>query len=689
MSFRIFPPIVEVYPNDALLFEALAEYPPPFWASAGPGVLQPDFSVRADTIAPTQANAGLSALDLVRGAGAIEWTLTQNCVPTGSGQFSVFAHFLIATGAGDTYEIRIKVSTIEVWHELSQIATLTHTAAVGDRFKIELANGFRLFVNDVLRNELTGVWTAISPPARYNAAVSGAMLSSPSIVPPFRLSGDWRLRRVNIAGSGPVFSIPHGTLTPTSPAGSQIKYSGGTVPGQYKLVAFLSSGQQRWFEDANLTGSTVTSSGGTWQFLGPGTVPVKQVGSGILAIFGPSAAAQHFYQMLGATDTLQINLDDNIIVHLFYPSTNPPQEMMVQFHVTDSTGWEHRAYWGANLIASGVNGTPSRWRIDNLPAADSWKRFEFPAKLLDLEGRVLDGLRFDLYDGEGAFDMVGRFPGKLQRAEATIVIPPLQILGELTRTFQPGQKARFQTNYDVAQTQPAVTWSVVSGGGSFSQGEFTAPTAPGTTIVRATASVGNQVADITINVPAVITPNFFAAAPLETIDWDTNIVSPAPTWTAVAVAGGSAGSINSTTGEWTAPSGVGQTVKITASNGTFSVTRDVLILEKFPFDNFALPLTVDYRKTVLISRAEDRTRTARVKDKDGKAFRSYEVRLTQRTVADLQAVIAFFDAHYPSKRFILEDKREGIRLIVYFDSDLRWEGNARCGIDISFRVIEA
>src|SRR5262249_54728261 len=148
---------------------------------------------------------------------------------------------------------------------------------------------------------------------------------------------------------------------------------------------------------------------------------------------------------------------------------------------------------------------------------------------------------------------------------------------------------------------------------SFNQKEFFTPSAPGTTVVRATS--GNQTADLTINVPAVITPNFFAIGPSETIDWNTNIVSP--TWTA------SAGSINSSTGVWTAPSGVGQTVIITATDGTNTVSVNVVIMDLFPFSDFALPFSWDRRKTVLISRAEDRSRTARVKDKDGLAFEAF------------------------------------------------------------------
>jgi hypothetical protein len=301
---------------------------------------------------------------------------------------------------------------------------------------------------------------------------------------------------------------------------------------------------------------------------------------------------------------------------------------------------------------------------------------EAPASLVDLEGRVLNGMSFRLFGGQCSFDQAGKFPGKLQTAEATITIPPLQILGDLMRTLQPGQKARFQTNYDAAQN-PLITWSVVSGGGSFSQGEFTAPATPGTTIVRATASVGNQVADLTINIPAVITPAIAAAAPGETITFNTNIASPV--WTA------SAGTIGAGTGVWTAPSLAGQTVRIQAGNAQ-TASIDVLILDLFPLNDPTLPVVWDRNLTALISMSEDRT--SRITREKAPPFDSYEIKFTQRMIADSNDVDAFFDAHGFGKPFILEDTVRGVRKIGWFDSPIRHEGNDECSIDLSFRFLE-
>jgi hypothetical protein len=156
-----------------------------------------------------------------------------------------------------------------------------------------------------------------------------------------------------------------------------------------------------------------------------------------------------------------------------------------------------------------------------LPATNQWVRLEVPASLVDLEGRVINGGAFYIFDGVCSFDASGKYPGRLQLAEAVINIPPLQTLGDPVRTFQPGQIARLQANYDDAQTLDLAAWSILSGLGTLNGNQFTAQTRPGTTVIRATS--GEQVADLTINVPAIITPNFGAAAPLEQIDWETNL----------------------------------------------------------------------------------------------------------------------------------------------------------------------
>ncbi len=269
----------------------------------------------------------------------------------------------------------------------------------------------------------------------------------------------------------------------------------------------------------------------------------------------------------------------------------------------------------------------------------------------------------------------------LQIATAQINIPPLSIISESVVTLQPSQKVRFPTTYDGAQTS-LVTWSVVSGAGSFSLGEFTAGTAPGTSVIRATS--GSQFQDLTIVVPPVITSNFAAAQPGEVITFSTNI--PTATWSASCGTASGSGA----TFLWTAPSQAGVTCKVTATGSGFTKIVDMPVLKLFPYDPNAI-IPWDRRKTVLVSRAEDRTRLTRVKDKLGLGYESYELTFNNRDLTELQAAHAFWEEHYPGLRFIFANKVYSPvkRLVGYFDSDFRTEaGGTFCPIDYSFRFIE-
>lgn len=78
---------------------------------------------------------------------------------------------------------------------------------------------------------------------------------------------------------------------------------------------------------------------------------------------------------------------------------------MLQFN---DGGWEHRAYWGANNIAWGVNGTISRRYMGSLPAGGQWVRLEVPAAAVGLEGHTLNGFAFTLYGGRASIDRIGK-----------------------------------------------------------------------------------------------------------------------------------------------------------------------------------------------------------------------------------------------------------------------------------------
>ncbi len=274
-----------------------------------------------------------------------------------------------------------------------------------------------------------------------------------------------------------------------------------------------------------------------------------------------------------------------------------------------------------------------------------------------------------------------------QTATSTVIIPPLSILGETAVTLQPGETVTFKTNYDNAQTR-LVTWAVVSGGGSFSNGAYTAPTAPATPIVKATS--GDQFVLVRITVPAMMTIRTSAsedvtAAKLgEVLTLSTNIASGTINWTA------SVGTLSASTGStvtWTAPNQSQLVGLIKATNGTYTVTAEIPVLKEFPYAPNR-PLKWERRKTVLISRAEDRSRSARVKDANNEPFESYELTFQNRNLTELAAVEAFWDDHHPQKRFIFTDSHRSQRRVVYFDSDISDQADAYCSTTYSFRAVE-
>jgi hypothetical protein len=72
--------------------------------------------------------------------------------------------------------------------------------------------------------------------------------------------------------------------------------------------------------------------------------------------------------------------------------------------------FEHRAYWGANLIALGTNGTDSRRQISGaITATGQWVRLDVPASQVGLVGQTVNGLGFTLFDGQATWDQSGRF----------------------------------------------------------------------------------------------------------------------------------------------------------------------------------------------------------------------------------------------------------------------------------------
>src|SRR5262249_33984608 len=152
--------------------------------------------------------------------------------------------------------------------------------------------------------------------------------------------------------------------------------------------------------------------------------------SGSLCHKSSNIAGNHSHFFTGATATLQVDPGDVLYCYVFPDATDPPSEIMLEWGATDGSGFNHRAYWGANLFDPGVpDNSPGRRSMGALPPLGQWTRLEVPARLINMEGRVASGMNFRLFDGVCSFDQTGKIPN-IQRAEAAITIPALLILGE-------------------------------------------------------------------------------------------------------------------------------------------------------------------------------------------------------------------------------------------------------------------
>ena len=120
-----------------------------------------------------------------------------------------------------------------------------------------------------------------------------------------------------------------------------------------------------WVEDAVPAGATVASDGGDgWNWISSNPTPY----SGSLAHQSALAAGEHQHYFYYATSTLTVGVGDTLFAYVYLDPANPPSEVMLQWWDGSSDDW-HRAYWGANLLGWGTDGTVYR-HCDGRAAGD-------------------------------------------------------------------------------------------------------------------------------------------------------------------------------------------------------------------------------------------------------------------------------------------------------------------------------
>ncbi len=166
---------------------------------------------------------------------------------------------------------------------------------------------------------------------------------------------------------------------------------------------------QVWVDDSLPTGAKTWSDGGdAWNWVSSDPTPY----SGALAHQSGITAGFHQHYFYGASATLAV-VGDTLFTYVYLDPANPPSEVMLQWN---DGSWEHRAYWGANVVPFGTDGSSSRRYMGTLPANGQWVRLAVPAADLDLEGRTLNGMAFSLYGGRATFDYASTSPAWVQDA---------------------------------------------------------------------------------------------------------------------------------------------------------------------------------------------------------------------------------------------------------------------------------
>jgi hypothetical protein len=158
-----------------------------------------------------------------------------------------------------------------------------------------------------------------------------------------------------------------------------------------------------WFDDQMPAGATAQPPDGgrvrSWIW------DSSQSVSGSASHTDGAGAGPHEHYFLGSTEPLVTNPGDLLTTYVLLDPCNPPRQVMLSWR--DASGWEHRGYWGEDLLLTN-NGSQGNVRIGPLPESGKWVRLEVPAAVVGLDQTAISGQAFTVYDGQAWFDRSGR-----------------------------------------------------------------------------------------------------------------------------------------------------------------------------------------------------------------------------------------------------------------------------------------
>ncbi|MBA3846927.1 MAG: autotransporter-associated beta strand repeat-containing protein, partial [Planctomycetes bacterium] len=195
-----------------------------------------------------------------------------------------------------------------------------------------------------------------------------------------------------------------GATGPTLISGGTLRVAGGGALSDASAVTITPLGIDTvYVEDALPAGATPDVSNETWNWVASAPAPY----SGTLAHQSASVAGMHQHYFYDATATMTVPAGAVFFQYVWINPLDPPRELMIQWHATDGSTWEHRAYWGTPELYWGTDGTDSYRSFGAMPPLGQWVRLEIPASLVGLEGITVSGMAYSLAGGQVTWDRSG------------------------------------------------------------------------------------------------------------------------------------------------------------------------------------------------------------------------------------------------------------------------------------------
>jgi hypothetical protein len=166
-------------------------------------------------------------------------------------------------------------------------------------------------------------------------------------------------------------------------------------------ASFADPTEYVWIEDATPPGAKQQGNS-SWEFVGK--AHIAPYSGERVSTRTAKDVSQHFFT--DANPPLRVGDGDKLFTYVYLDPNNPPKTIMLQFN--DGT-WEHRAFWGEDLIPFGTDPkAANHLHLGPLPKVGEWVRLEVEAAKVGLApGSALNGWAYTQYAGRIYWDKSG------------------------------------------------------------------------------------------------------------------------------------------------------------------------------------------------------------------------------------------------------------------------------------------